>query len=106
MKIHITENAEENLWQIYRYHADYSHDYADEFQHKIAVFIFDSLAQYPEIGTLFNEEKGLYRLVYEGRYNIYYMGQNDALYIVYILDGRLQLNTDIAEPDMPIPSLD
>lgn len=106
MKIRITENAEENLWLIYRYHADYSNDFADEFQHKITTFIFENLAQYPEIGTLLNEEKGLYRLVYEGRYNIYYVAQDGTIYIVYILDGRLQLNTDIAEPDAPLPSLD
>lgn len=106
MKIHITENAEKNLWQIYRYHADYSHSFADEFQHKITTFVFENLARYPEIGTLFNEEKGLYRLVYEGRYNIYYVARDDALYIVYILDGRLQLNTDIADPDTSLPSLD
>ena len=95
-----------NLWQIYRYHAGYSHEFADEFQGRIATFIFDNLAQYPKIGTLFNEEKSLYRLVYERRYNIYYVAQDDALYIVYILDGRLQLNAEIAGPDALLPSLE
>ncbi|PHS24603.1 MAG: hypothetical protein COA84_08905 [Robiginitomaculum sp.] len=106
MKIHITLSAEENLWQIYRYHADYSHDYADAFHGKLTAFIFETLGQHPKIGTLYNPEKSLYRLIYEGRYNIYYVAQNNALYIVYILDGRLQLNMDIAEPEAPLPPLD
>lgn len=105
MKLYITENAEENLWQIYLYHAKYSHHYADEFHHKITAFIFENLAPYPQIGTLCNKEKSLYRIVYKGRYNIYYVAQADALYIVYILDGRLQLNTDIADPALPLPPL-
>ncbi len=105
MKIFLTENAEDNLWHIYKYHADYSHDYADEFQGQITDLIFTNLAQFPKLGTLYNPSQNLYRLVYDGRYNIYYVEKNAALYIVYVLDGRLQLNLDISDPDMPVPSL-
>jgi len=106
MKLFLTENAEGNLWHIYKYHADYSHAYAEEFQGKLTDFIFTNLAQFPKIGTLFNASQNLYRLVYEGRYNIYYVEKNGALYIVYVLDGRMQLNLDIADPKTPLPSLD
>ncbi|MBL1430897.1 MAG: type II toxin-antitoxin system RelE/ParE family toxin [Robiginitomaculum sp.] len=101
MKIFLTENAEDNLWDIYKYHADYSHAYADEFQEKLTDFMFTNLAQFPSIGTLYNTSQNLYRLVYDGRYNIYYTEKNDALYIIYVLDGRMQLNLDIANPKKP-----
>ena len=32
MKVILTENAEENLWQIYKDHSDYSIEYADKAQ--------------------------------------------------------------------------
>ena len=102
MKVRITENAEENLWQIYRYHTGYSADYAEEFQEVISGFIFDDLSVRPRLGTLFNPDREIYRMVYDGRYNIYYVIR-DALYIVYILDGRMQLNMDLADSDVELP---
>ena len=102
MKVRITENAEENLWQIYRYHSDYSIDYAEQFQADLTDFIFASLSQHPKMGTLYNPGQGVYRMVYDGRYNIYYV-LRDALYIVYVLDGRMQLNLSLAEPDIDLP---
>lgn len=104
MKVRITENAEENLWQIYRYHAGYSTDYAEEFQETINGFIFDNLSVHPKLGGLYNPIKEIYRMVYGGRYNIYYVIR-DVLYIVYILDGRMQLNMDLAEPDVELPTI-
>jgi len=102
MKVKITENAEENLWQIYRYHAGYSLDYADEFQGAFNNFVFEHLSTHPKLGTLYNPPKEIYRMVYDGRYNIYYVIR-DELYIVYVLDGRMQLNMDLADPDTDLP---
>ena len=104
MKVRITENAEENLWQIYRYHAGYSVDYADEFQDAITGIVFKHLSAHPKLGTLYNPNKEIYRMVYEGRYNIYYV-LRDALYIVFVLDGRMQLNMDLADPDVELPTI-
>jgi hypothetical protein len=42
--------------------------------------------------------------LYDGRYNIYYVIRG-ALYIVFILDGRMQLNTDLADPDVELPTI-
>jgi len=106
MKIILTENAEDNLWQIYQYHGEYSHDYAEKFQKKLTYFIFGTLERFPKIGTLYNARQNLYRLIYDARYNIYYVAKDATLYIVYVLDGRLQLNLDIASPDKPLPKLD
>jgi plasmid stabilization system protein ParE len=104
MKVILTENAEENLWQIYNYHADYSEDYADQFQATISDFISSTLAGQPKMGTLYNPEQEVYRIVYDRRYNIYYVIQ-DALYIVYILDGRILLNIELADPDAALPTI-
>lgn len=40
MKVILTESAEENLWQIYLYHSNYSIDYADKIQAELSDFIF------------------------------------------------------------------
>lgn len=104
MKVRITENAEDNLWQIYRYHAGYSANYAEEFQEAFNGFVFEHLSAHPKLGTLYNPAKEIYRMVYDGRYNIYYV-LRDALYIVYVLDGRMQLNMDLADPDVELPTI-
>lgn len=105
MKVILTENAEDNLWTIYRYHAEYSEDYAEQFQGRFDDFVFTSLSRCPKMGTLYNPVKQVYRMVLEGRYNIYYVIRDDGLYIVYVLDGRLQLNLKLAEPDAELPPL-
>lgn len=104
MKIILTENAEENLWQIYRFHADYSLDYANQFQADLSEFIFSNLSQHPKMGTLYNPATSVYRMVYDGRYNVYYVLKN-ALYIVYILDGRMQLNVSLSDQPSDLPPI-
>lgn len=103
MKVILTENAEENLWQIYRYHAGYSESYADAFQSGLTDFIFTALSKHPELGTVYNAAISLRRIVYDKRYIIYYVLKPDALYIVYVLDGRMQINANLAEPDASLP---
>ena len=105
MKVILTENAEENLWQIYRYHANYSETYADTFQSGLTDFIFSSLSKHPELGNVYNASINLRRMVYDKRYIIYYVLEADALYIVYVLDGRMQINTDLTRPDAELPNL-
>jgi len=56
------------------------------------------------MGTLFNTAQDVYRMVYDGRYKIYYV-LRDALYIVYVLDGRMQLNVELTDPDTELPSI-
>ncbi len=104
MKVILTETAEENLWQIYSYHADYDAAYADSFQIELSDFIFSTLSGQPKMGTLYNETQSIYRMVYDARYNIYYVIR-DALYIVYILDGRMLLNMELANPDSDLPTI-
>lgn len=105
MKVILTDNAEDNLWQIYRYHADYSEAYAETFQAELTDFIFTSLSEHPELGTIYNPSISLHRMVYSERYNIYYVLKPDALYIVYVLDGRMQINMSLGEPDATLPDI-
>jgi len=91
MRVFLTEHAEENLWQIYRYHADYN--------------IFSALSQHPELGAVYNETINLRRMIYAKRYNIYYVLRDDALYIIYILDGRMLLNVELADPEAELPTI-
>lgn len=103
MKVILTETAEENLWQIYRYHADYDIDYADRFQSELSEFLFELLSSHPEMGTLYNPSQHVFCLVYDGRYNVYYVIR-DALYSVCVLDGRVLLNLELADPDVDLPT--
>jgi len=104
MEVILTKNAEENLWHIYRYHADYSFEYADKFQTDLSEFIFSTLSIHPKIGTLYNPIQEVYRIVYDGRYNIYYVIR-DALYILYVLDGRMLLNVELADQGANLPTI-
>lgn len=77
MKVTITQSAKNSLFEIYAYHLDYSEQYADAFQYKIDEFIVQNLTAFPKLGHEYNKDKGLYRLIYDARYNIYYQLQGD-----------------------------
>ena len=106
MKIHFTQNFENNLTEIHIYQRDYSISYADEFYDAIINFIISNLSKHPKLGHEYNSEKGIFRLIYKERYNIYYLIQDDTIFILYILDGLVSLNAELAKPDTPITSLD
>lgn len=106
MKVHFTKNSEKNLSKIHIYHRDYSLDYADSFYDDITDFILKNLSQHPKIGHIYNAEKGIYRLVFMGRYNVYYLLQDDMVFILYILDGRVSFNITLSTSDANIPALD
>ncbi len=102
MKVTITENAKAGLFEIYIHQLSYSEKYADDFQYNIGNFIVKNLSAFPKLGHLFNEDKGLYRLIYEKRYNIYYLIEEDEVFILYIIDGPLNLNTVLLDPNITL----
>lgn len=53
-------NAEENLWQIYSYHANDDADYAYRIQVELSDFIFSTLSGQPKMETLFKKTKKIY----------------------------------------------
>ena len=104
MKITITESAKVGLFEIYIHQLDYSEKYADDFQYNIDYFIVKNLSSFPKIGHLFNKDKGLYRLIYETRYNIYYQIEEEDIFVLFIVDGPLNLNTVLLNPNIQMPS--
>jgi toxin ParE1/3/4 len=103
MQVIITQNAENNLGEIYAYHLEHSETYADSFHDDLTRFIIENLTDHPLLGHVHNSEKGIYRLVYRGRYNTYYTIEDNQIFILFIIDGRLSLNADLAEPDIELP---
>lgn len=57
---------------IHLYHSDYSQDYAEAFQYEIDRFILEHLSSNPLLGHLYHEARGIRRLIFQKRYNIYY----------------------------------
>jgi len=99
MDVVITESAEDSLYEIYSYHAEYSQNYADTFYDAITDFILQSISLSPHIGHLYNTNKRLYRLIFEARYNIYYHLQNSTVFVLYIVDGQQILNSELLNPN-------
>ena len=93
MKIVITKTASDSLWPIYLYHLEYSQDYADQFQHEIDHFMLENLRDNPQLGHLFHEERGIRRLIFRKRFNIYYTVQEDTVFILFVFDGRMDINS-------------
>jgi len=105
MKIHFTENSEANLSEIHIYQRDYSLEYADKFYDEITDFAIKNLSEHSRLGHEYNPEKGIFRIIFKERYNIYYVIRDDAIYIIYILDGPVSFNAKLLERDAPIPEL-
>lgn len=97
MKVVMTKTASESLWPIYLYHSDYSQDYAEAFQYEIDRFILEHLSSNPLLGHLYHEPRGIRRLIFQKRYNIYYTLRDDTAFVLFIFDGRMGINQDIEE---------
>ena len=97
MKIVMTRTASESLWPIYLYHSDYSQDYAEAFQYEIDRFILEHLSSNPLLGHLYHEPRGIRRLIFQKRYNIYYTLKDETVFVLFIFDGRMGINQDIEE---------
>lgn len=93
----MTQTASESLWPIYLYHSDYSKDYAEAFQYEIDRFILEHLSSNSLLGHLYHEPRGIRRLIFQKRYNIYYTLRDDTVFVLFIFDGRMGINQDIEE---------
>jgi plasmid stabilization system protein ParE len=97
MKVVMTQTASESLWPIYLYHADYSQEYADAFQYEIDQFIAANLSSNPLLGHVYHEPRGIRRLIFQKRYNIYYMLRDETVFVLFIFDGRMRINSEIGD---------
>jgi plasmid stabilization system protein ParE len=105
MKVVITETASESLWPIYLHHLDYSLEYAEAFQYEIDRFIVEHLSDNPLLGRLYHEARGIRRLVFQKRYNIYYAIRREIIFVLCIFDGRMEINQDIEEHGLDVEAL-
>ena len=103
MQIHITATAQNSLGDLYAWHRGYSENYAGKFHDEIVAHLLQVLLDNPRIGHGHNEARGLYQMIYKRRYNVYYTINGDALYILFIIDGRMLFNSEIAESDVTPP---
>jgi plasmid stabilization system protein ParE len=105
MKVVITDSASECLWPIYLYHLDYSQDYAEGFQYEIDRFMVEHLSSNPLLGHLYHKANGVRRIIFQKRYNVYYTIRNETVFVLFIFDGRMDINqqieTDGLDVDLP-----
>ena len=95
MKVVITDSASESLWPIYLHHLSYSQDYADNFQYEIDRFMVENLSANSLLGHLYHEAKNIRRIIFEKRYNIYYTIRDESVFVMFIFDGRMDINQQI-----------
>jgi len=105
MKVVITGSASESLWPIYQYHSQYSEGFADEFQRAIDGFMLEHLSSNPLLGHLYHEGRGIRRLIFQKRYNIYYTVRDEAVYILFTFDGRMDINSELQEHGLNVDDL-
>ena len=105
MKVIITQTAEDSLEEIYRYKCEYSVAHADEFLSDIYAFTTESLSQFPRLGHVYNSKRGLFRLIYAKAFNIYYTIRDQEVFVLFIIDGAISMNQELADPAVSLPDL-
>jgi plasmid stabilization system protein ParE len=105
MKVVITESASVSLWPIYLYHLDYTRDYAEAFQFETDRFIVEYLSANPLPGHIYHEGRGIRSLVVQKRYNIYYTVRCEAVFVLFIFDGRMDINSQLQEHGVDVEAL-
>ena len=105
MKVVITDSASESLWPTYLYHLDYSQDYAEAFQFEIDRFMVEHLSSNPLLGHLYHEARGIRRIIFQKRYNIYYAIRSETVFVLFIFDGRMDINQQIEADGLDVSML-
>jgi len=99
MKVVITPSAEASLEEIYRYKCAYSVAHAEEFLDEIYAFTVKNRSEFPHLGRVYNEASGLFRLVHRKGFNIYYTIGEQDVFVLFIIDGALSFNQELADPE-------
>ena len=105
MKVFFTQSADDCLWAIWDHDRIYSENLADSFQRDIDRFIRDAIEANPEIGHVWHVSRGIRRLIFRRRHNIFYVLRNDIAFILFIFDGRMDINQQIAESGLDVETL-
>ncbi len=105
MKVVITKTASDSLWPIYLYHLEHSQAHAEQFQHEIDRFIVDNLQANPLLGHVYHEDRGIRRLIFQKRYNIYYTVRDHTVFVLFVFDGRMDINSQLREQGLDVDAL-
>lgn len=99
MKVVITQTAEASLEEIYRYKCEHSIAHVDDFFDEIYAFTINNLSEFPRLGHVHNEARGLFRLVYREGFDIYYTIGEQEVFVLFIIDSALNFNQELADPE-------
>ena len=105
MKVVLTETAENCLWAIWDHDRLYSEQIADRFQRDINRFIRDAIGENPEIGHIWHAARGVRRLIFQRRHNIFYALHENTAWVLFVFDGRMNINQQIAETELNVEAL-
>lgn len=86
MKVVLTETAEDCLWAIWDDDRLYSQQLADAFQRDIDRFIRDAISEKAEIGNIWHAARGIRRLIFQRRHNIFYTLQDETAWVLFVFD--------------------
>lgn len=105
MKVFLTQTAEDCLWAIWDHDRLYSESLAEAFQRDIDRFMQDVLGANPEIGHLWHAPRGIRRLIFRRRHNIFYTLRDETAWVLFIFDGRMDINQQIAGAGLDVEAL-
>ena len=74
-------------------------------QNRPVAITTENLSQFPRLGHVYNPERGLFRLIYAKAFNIYYTIRDQEVFVLFIIDGSISLNQELADPKVTLPEL-
>ena len=86
--------AAEGCWPAQLFMTAWTGQRLHEFQFEIDRFIVEHLSANPLLGHIYHEACGIRRHVFQKRYNIYFTLRDETVFVLFILDGRV----DIKQP--------
>ena len=105
MKVFLARTADDCLWSIWEQDRQYSEDFAHGYQDALDQFIRCTLRDNPLIGHVWHEARGIRRAVFRQRHNIYYTLTDEIIHVLFIFDGRMDVNQQIAASGLRLDDL-
>ena len=105
MKVFLTQAAEDCLWAIWDHDRLYSERLAEEFQRDLDRFMRDAIGANSEIGHVWHAPRGIRRLIFRRRHNVFYALRDDVAFVLFIFDGRMDINQQVAKSGLDVETL-
>lgn len=94
MKIVISEKAYADLQKIYLFYAEHDQTAAEKLSTEINRQ-FVNLARFPQLGRYWPETNLVTRRLVIGRHLIFYRTDEEAILILRVLDGRMDVEAEL-----------